>query len=1278
MNKGIIKKVSCMALAGFMLLSGQVLAADSREELQGKLQESNINSIIADKTLGYSASYDLRKYKYITIEDVGSTNANWAIVAAKLLEYSSKGSMEMSAKHIDYSTAYNSTTEGNTSSHNRNLGQAANMKVALGYVISGRGPVAKSDFDWDGTLNKVSNSTLTSKKVANTVESYRIFPSMYKMTFDAGNGTKFTYAYNDPIIYTSTESQVGNKFSATKNITSYTGGEIEQVREEIKEHIIKYGAVSASIYRNGLDYYVYRTGGSIVQHHEHYDDGDGGTYCSKWKTKTYTPVDLSYYCSGKNLTPNHEVVIIGWDDEFQVPGAPGKGAYIVLDPTVIYKQYYANYTESSRYWRYDVYEDGVYWNVSDLQTVNTNYYYVSYYDYYIESNVYGIKETSYASYSKTYQHDTLGMSTSIDAVNSSTIAYGANVFNRNSTTPETLNAVSIASESDMKYEIYVNPKSGELTEDKLIKVATTDVLEAGYNTIHLDETIVLTGEKFAIAVKYIPADDSGTVSVARIGVEAPKQKMYYMVSSNQTETRYDNIDFWYGKATSSQGQSFIGSNLNTWTDLYSQSETKDTNICIKAFVTSNPNYEVPAEKVEIKQKVQDAFGDVIEEDITNTLEVIKGDSISLGATVSPTDAANKSVSWTSSNKSIATVDKDGVVTTHAAGVVTITARLTNTPTIYAECKIDVRVPVESFVLNKNNVTILAGETNVLAAIIGPDDATTTKVEWSSNNSEVVKVTEDGLLIGLKQGSAIVTAVLRDENGVHTATCKVTVPVSLVVDVTGVSLNKTSLQLMTGTRETLTATILPADATNTAVVWTSSDKSVAIVNSNGRITALSAGTATITATTVSGGETASCKVTVIEEETVKVRGVSLNTTSATLEKDQTTQLVATVKPSNSANQSVTWYSSDLDVVEVDSNGKVTAISPGTATITVKTDDGGYTASCTVTVTKPKVKVTGITLDKTLITLDKGSSTQLIAGTQPANADNTKINWTTSNVNIATVDDDGTVTAVGYGDAIITATTDDGGYSKKCIVSVPEIIAVTGIELSSTELTIEKGITAELKVKILPENATNTTVTYEEADTTIATVAGDGVKAVGVGQTTIIFKTEDGEYTATCTINVIEPTKDITISSNNYQINEDNEIYDVPKDTTVEEFKSNITTNGTITEIVDKNGEAITEDEKVGTGSTVTITKEVTTTPEGGGEPTTTTVTETYVIRVDGDLNGDGTVSITDFSILKQYIIQQMTLEGIVYEAGDLNKDGEITLTDLSMLKQQILADEEVQE
>jgi len=1303
MNKGIIKKVSCMALAGLLLMSGQSLGAYSREQAENKLELMDASSLMANKVLGYGSSYDFRKYQFIQIEDVGSTNASWAIVASKMMEYSNKYLGQVSAKHIDFSTANNSTTTTNENAHSRALGAGGNMQVALGYLTSGRGPISKENFEWDGKLNRVALSDLTNKKPSTIVESYRKFPSMYKISYDNGQGGKVTMAFNDPIIYMSNSTMenipssgtvnssslrlpAGTTISATKDMVSYSGGEIEQIRESIKEHIIKYGSVSAQIYRNDTDYFVYRTGGDFYLETYCYDDGDGGSYCYRDWERHYNPLSTTaYYCNEKKLTPNHDVLIIGWDDDYQVVGAPGKGAYLVMDAEKFYTQYYKDWYEGWRKSQNAIYTNGTWFERRNLTTVDTNYYYVSYYDYYIESNVYGIKDTASATYSKIYQHDQLGLSSSVNGSNYSNVAYGANVFDRTQgqteVKPEALNAISIASESKMQYEVYVNPKNGDLTEEKLIKVATTGVMEPGYNTIHFDTPIYLTGEKFAVAVKYIAVSEDGyTNTIARIGVEAPTQMKYKMLENNKTETVFESIKYWSANAKSSQKQSYVGTTLNDWEDLYFLTDTlngnaqnyKNYNICIKAYVSAASNYKVPAEQIVLKNKVVDAFGDYTEEELPEVVQIIKGDSITLGATVLPTDTADKAISWRSDNSKVATVDKNGLVTTHSAGIATIRAEMTNAPGIYAECKIDVRVPVDSFVLNKNEVTILAGETNVLAAIIGPEDATTTKVEWSSSNKEVVKVTEDGLLIGLKQGSAIVTAVLRDENGLHTATCKVTVPVSLVVNVTGVSLNKTNIQLVKGTRETLQATITPSDATNTAVVWSSSNKNVAIVNSNGRITAIAPGTATITVTTVSSGETATCKVTVVEEQVKNVTGVSISASNVTLEKDKTRTLVATVTPSDAANKSVVWSSNNLSVAEVNSDGKITAIAPGTAEITATTVDGDFTAKCTVTVTKPVIKVTGLTINKTFVELEKGNTQQLIAEVQPSNADNTTIMWSTANDKVATVDDTGNVTAVGYGETVITAKTVDGNYTKQCTILVPEVVAVTGIEISATELVIEKGITSELKVNVVPENANNQNINIEIENDKIATMAGDGVKAIEVGQTTITFTTEDGGFTKTCTINVTEPTKDIIISSEDYQINEENEIYEVPENTTVEDLQGNITTNGTITEIKDKDGNTLESDETIGTGTTITVEKEITIPPtEEGGQETTETVKETYVVKIAGDLDGDGVVSVVDFGRLRQYLLGKLELSELENEVADVNSDGKINLVDLSILRSKLV-------
>ena len=171
-----------------------------------------------------------------------------------------------------------------------------------------------------------------------------------------------------------------------------------------------------------------------------------------------------------------------------------------------------------------------------------------------------------------------------------------------------------------------------------------------------------------------------------------------------------------------------------------------------------------------------------------------------------------------------------------------------------------------------------------------------------------------------------------------------------VSVTGVTLNKTMLVLYTGDSETLKATVAPANATFKYVTWTSSNPAVATVDANGKVTAKSLGMADITVTTKDGGYTATCRVGVQRRPAgdVSVTGVTLNKTTLTLSKGASETLTATVAPTNATNKKVTWTSSDPAVATVDASGKVTGVANGTATITVTTEDGGYTATCAVEV------------------------------------------------------------------------------------------------------------------------------------------------------------------------------------------------------------------------------------------------------------------------------------------------------------------------------------------
>ena len=242
-----------------------------------------------------------------------------------------------------------------------------------------------------------------------------------------------------------------------------------------------------------------------------------------------------------------------------------------------------------------------------------------------------------------------------------------------------------------------------------------------------------------------------------------------------------------------------------------------------------------------------------------------------------------------------------------------------------------------------------------------------------------------------------------------------------VAVTDVTLSQTTLSLTIGSSASLTAKVSPDNATNKTVTWSSSKSSVATV-SNGTVKAVAEGTATIMAK--AGGKSATCLVTVTAKE-VAVTGITLSPTTLTIEAGKTRKLTATVTPSNATNATVTWSSSKTSVATVN-DGTVTAVAEGEATITATA--GGKSAKCTVTV----VDSYQIFLPSELA-LEVGQTYKFDPTVYPTG---TKVTWTTSNKSVATVDSDGTLTAVAEGTATITGTipTATGTKSANCVVTV----------------------------------------------------------------------------------------------------------------------------------------------------------------------------------------------------------------------------------------------------
>lgn len=315
-------------------------------------------------------------------------------------------------------------------------------------------------------------------------------------------------------------------------------------------------------------------------------------------------------------------------------------------------------------------------------------------------------------------------------------------------------------------------------------------------------------------------------------------------------------------------------------------------------------------------------------------------------------------------------------------------------------------------------------------------------QWYSENNSYASVTSstryNATVKGIKATSSckvyfkcsyFIDGFYRTMDFYYTITVK-----STSVSVTNVTLSQSSISMKEGNTYQLSASVYPTNATNKNVNWSSSNTSVATVN-NGLVSAKSAGTATITCRAADGsGKYATCKVTV-ESATVYVSSITLNKTSASLYVGETTQLTATVSPSSATNKSVSWTSDDTSVAMVSSTGLVTAKSAGTATITCKAKDGsGKQAMCNISV-KENVKPTSIMLSASKASLTEGETLQLKATVSPSDAVDKTVTWMSDNTTVATVDNNGLVTAKSAGTANIIATTSNN-LAAVCVITVKE--------------------------------------------------------------------------------------------------------------------------------------------------------------------------------------------------------------------------------------------------
>ena len=490
----------------------------------------------------------------------------------------------------------------------------------------------------------------------------------------------------------------------------------------------------------------------------------------------------------------------------------------------------------------------------------------------------------------------------------------------------------------------------------------------------------------------------------------------------------------------------------------------------------------------------------------------------------------RTVTWTSSNQSVATVDDSGVVTGVATGADTITATSEGQSGIAGI--VVTSAVAGSIVVAPTSVTVTTGQTSQLTATVkdaGGSVISGAPVAWTVDKPSVAIVGSTGLVSGQSAGTATVTAT---SGSVH-----VDVPVTVTLPpANAVVVSPGTVALLVTQRQQLTGTVTDASGNaipNQTITWASSNDAVAAVGTTGLVIANAPGTATITATSGSVHGTADVTVSLVPVRRVTVTPDALSFTQG----DQGTQLVVALLDSiggalsPTGRPAVTWSSNNTGVASVSGTGFVTPGSPGQAVITAALSGTGLSATATVTVSQ--VPVASVSVTPSPDTLIVGQQLQLTATPLDASGhalSGRAVTWDDGGGPVATVSSNGRVTALAAGTMTVSATSEGKTGTATIVVNA---VPVASVVLSPTTQSVIVGQTTPAFTAVTKDASGNVlngrTVTFNSSDPTVATINASGV-ATGVKPgTTSITATSEGKTSNAATLTVTDvPVASVTIA------------------------------------------------------------------------------------------------------------------------------------------------------
>ena len=442
------------------------------------------------------------------------------------------------------------------------------------------------------------------------------------------------------------------------------------------------------------------------------------------------------------------------------------------------------------------------------------------------------------------------------------------------------------------------------------------------------------------------------------------------------------------------------------------------------------NVTLNTNRMQVFQPTDEAISGLLRtETIHDVIVIPAGRSVELQATCTPSDASNRKVSFTSTDEGILKAGNTSARAMQAGECDLIISSVLN-PEVQEIYHVLVTQPVTKVTVSSpEGKTVNVGESMTLEAECDPATASIRTVEWKSRNEQIARVDQNGVVTGLKKGSVTIEAKATDGSGKSG-----TFPVNVAQKVTGITIKESSLLLATNQMGYLHATAQPSDANDKGIVWSSTDPSIATVNSSGQVKGVRRGECSIVATSKSSPEVyAAVPVQIIQ----RVTDIVFTGGQVSLPIRTTAQLTWEVQPADASIQEVTFSSSNRKVATVDENGLVTGLTRGTSTITATATDGSNRrGQIRVTVTQP---VEGVSIQYGVYHVQLDGSLNIKAIIQPSNANNQNVHFVMGDEYIATVKDQkniGHVRGWHTGNTTITGTTEDGGYSASAEVRVAD--------------------------------------------------------------------------------------------------------------------------------------------------------------------------------------------------------------------------------------------------